>query len=563
MPLIQSPSAYRVSVQSGNEVKSHDKAVSRLRINGGDLRQMLAVGAALLEENVEQVNALNVFPVPDGDTGTNMLLTMQSALEEVARVTGDDVSVVAHAAAHGSLMGARGNSGVILSQLLRGIAKSADGKQTLDGSEFAAALKEGAATAYRGIGKPVEGTILTVAREAAEAGVLASQLDRSVTEVLASVVQAGDRSLRNTPNLLSTLKEAGVVDAGGQGYLLVLQGALMFITGERTGAVLSETPRLPAMVRPVGVPTGEDYGYCTELLIRGEQLPLEEMRLRFEAIGSSVIVVGEPETIHLHVHTQRPGDVLNLAVGFGFLDKIKIENMQIQHTSYLSARGGEAPRKDGVAVVTVASGPGLAEIFRDLGAVAVVPGGQTMNPSIEELVHAAASTGYARVILLPNNPNVVMTAQQAQSLARVELKVVPTRTVCEGIAAMIAFTRDGALETNVESMTEAASLVQTIELTRAVRSTRSNGLQIEEGQAIGLLNGTLVEAGGTMEEVALRVLDRAKVSEHEMVTVYRGDESTEEKGEALAAAIRRVAPDAQVEVVEGGQPHYPFIISVE
>ena len=540
---------------------SRDKVVSRLRLSGSDLRQMLAMGATLLEENVELVNSLNVFPVPDGDTGTNMLLTMQSALEEVSKVSSEDFGAVAQAAAHGALMGARGNSGVILSQILRGIARSADARKTIESSELAAALKEGANTAYRGIGKPVEGTMLTVAREAADAAVATARTDRDVGHVLRGAVEAARRSLEATPDLLPTLKEAGVVDAGGQGYLLLLEGFQMVVTGERTPPPATSARKI---VRETVSSSLPDYGYCTEVLIRGERLPIDDIRRRVEQAGSSVIVVGETDVVHLHVHTHRPGDVLNLASQFGVLEKVKVENMQLQHTAHMTGAATVEPaRVEGVGVVAVGAGAGLARVFRDLGAACVVHGGQSMNPSIEELVHGAVRAGYTKVILLPNNPNVLMTAQQARALARVELRVVPTRTVCEGVAAMVAFNPAMDLESNVAAMAQAASAVQTIEVTRAIRSTKVNGLQIEEGQAIGLLNGALVQAGDSLEEVALKALELARVQEHEVVTIYRGEDASREEGELLADSIRELWPRVEVQVVDGEQPHYPYILSVE
>ncbi len=540
----------------------YDKGLSRLRVTGEDLRQMFAMGSTLLEENVEEVNALNVFPVPDGDTGTNMLLTMQSALAEVAKVTSSDFGVVSKAAAHGALMGARGNSGVILSQILRGIARASEGKESLSAAELAAALKEGANTAYRGIGRPVEGTILTVAREAADAAVSAAQEGPSLVQVVRRSVEAARRSLEATPTLLATLREAGVVDAGGQGYLLLLEGSEMFLRGERSPAPISQPRRI--LSETTGTSESKtDYGYCTEILVSGPDLDIDEIREHLERVGTSVIVVGEPDLVHLHVHTHKPGDVLNFTSGLGYMDKIKVENMQLQHTSYLAGRATESARAHGVGVVVVAAGVGLAKLFTDLGAASVVRGGQTMNPSIEELVHAASSCGTDRVILLPNNPNVILTAQQARSLAQVDLRIVPSRTVCEGVAAMVAFNADADLDDNVAGMTEAAEEIQTIELTRAVRSTRVNGLDVREGQAIGLLNGDLVEAGDTVEEVAMKTLDRASANEREVVTLYRGEDISEDDARRLAEAVNERWPNIQVDVVDGGQPFYPYLISVE
>jgi uncharacterized protein len=545
-------------------VDSNISKENRQRVTGGHLRQMLATGTALLQENVTAVNDLNVFPVPDGDTGTNMLLTMQSALEEVSRVAGDDFGAVAHAMAHGALMGARGNSGVILSQILRGIARSAGHEPSLDAARFAAALKEGANTAYRGIGKPVEGTMLTVAREAADAAVATAAAQHDIVEMLRSALETAKVSLENTPNLLPVLKEAGVVDAGGQGYLLILHGWQMLVSGERSAPSIS-LPRKGAIRSSGAVSSGEEYGYCTEILIRGESPPIEEIRTRCEQLGTSVIVVGDEDLVHLHAHTYRPGDVINLAVDFGSLEKVKVENMQLQHTAFVGRVGPSGPeeRPDIITVVAVAAGEGLAQVFRDLGAAGVVPGGQTMNPSIEELVRGITHTGAANVILLPNNPNVLLTAQQAQGLVESHVNVVPTRTMCEGVAAMVAFNPEADLDSNLAAMTEAAKRVHTIELTRAVRSTRVNGLKVKEGQVIGLLNGALVQTGSTPLGVALDVLERAGAGAHEIVTVYYGDGADEDEARELAESIAGRWPDLQVDVVHGGQPHYPFIISVE
>lgn len=555
-------SRLKESAVSDRQVTGRSKDQVKARIDGNDLRRMLAMGTTLLEENLEMVNSLNVFPVPDGDTGTNMVLTMQSAMEEVAKVSSQEFGAVAHAAAHGALMGARGNSGVILSQILRGLSRLVDGRPNVDAAELATALKEGANTAYRGIGKPVEGTILTVARESADAAVAAVPRAGNVAELLEVVVSAARTSVENTPNLLATLREAGVVDAGGQGLLLVFEGALAFLRGERTPTVRMRAKAPAAEI--VMVAGSDDYGYCTEVLLRGERLRTGELRTRLERLGDSVIVVGEPDLVHLHVHTFQPGDVLNLVSTLGTMEKIKIENMQLQHTSHVANRQAEqATEATGTGVVAVAAGSGLARVFRDLGASVVVHGGQTMNPSIEELVHAVTVAGRKSVVLLPNNPNVILTAQQAKALANVDLEVVPTRTLCQGIAALVAFNAEEDLETNVTQMKDAASAVITIEMTHAVRTTKVNGMEVREGQAIGILDGALVEAGEVIEEVALRALEHARVAEHEMVTVYCGEGVSLARGRALADSIRDRAPRVEVDVMEGGQPHYPYLISVE
>ncbi len=544
--------------------------------DGPTLRAALAAATAWLEQDAERINALNVFPVPDGDTGSNMWLTMQSAVAEANRTASEATAgAVAHAASHGALMGARGNSGVILSQILRGIARVLDDRPTFGAAELAAALSEGAATAYKGVIRPVEGTILTVAREAAESAGQAAREGADLLQTLARAVVAAKESLARTPTLLPVLAEAGVVDAGGQGYLTVLEGLLRHFRGDgQAGEVPVE--------QDVGRPVLEEgsYGYCTEFIVRGENVDEEGLRAAIAAMGESVMVVGEAGLVRVHVHTFDPGAILSLALRHGTLHKIKIDNMQEQHREYLlsgqlelaPARAADrqlleddsADRQQlDVALVTVASGNGLTEVFRSLGATIVVHGGQTMNPSTGELLQAVESAPAESVVLLPNNGNIVATAQQVLPLSKKRLVVVPTQTLPQGVAAMMAFNYEADLETNAEAMKQAAEQIRTIEITRAVRAAKVDGLQVRDGDAIALVDGRLVGTGEGLEAVVFAALADAGVQEAELVTVYYGEGASREEAEALAAQVEERWPGRTVEVVDGGQPHYPYIISLE
>ncbi len=544
--------------------------------DGPTLRAALAAATAWLEQNAERINALNVFPVPDGDTGSNMWLTMQSAVAEANRVAPEATAgAVARAASHGALMGARGNSGVILSQILRGVARALDDRPTFGAAELAAALTEGAATAYKGVIRPVEGTILTVAREAAESASQAARDGADLLQTLAHAVQAAKESLARTPTLLPVLAEAGVVDAGGQGYLAVLEGLWRHFRGEEQ----TETATAPSATdKPVVAEA--TYGYCTEFIVRGENVDEEELRRAIASMGDSVLVVGEPGLIRVHVHTFDPGAVLSFALRHGTLHKIKIDNMQEQHREYLLGRPPEAaptqqtkaePAHDesagrqqrDVALVAVASGNGLTEVFRSLGATIVVHGGQTMNPSTGELLQAVESAPAQAVVLLPNNANIVSTAQQVLPLSTKRLVVVPTQTLPQGVAALMAFNYEADLEANAEAMERAAEQVRTIEVTRAIRAARVDGLQVREGDAIALVDGRLVSTGAELDGVVFAALAAGGIEQAELVTIYFGEGSSRQEADSLATRIEEQWPGRTVEVVDGGQPHYPYIISLE
>ncbi|MEE8163334.1 MAG: DAK2 domain-containing protein, partial [Anaerolineae bacterium] len=457
-----------------------------------------------LERHVQTINALNVYPVPDGDTGTNMLLTMRAALEELNNSSAQSASAVAHTVSYGALMGARGNSGVILSQLFRGLARSLDKKKTFTALELAQAMKEASATAYKGVIKPVEGTILTVAREAADAAAAAAEERNNLLYVLERTVAEARHSVARTPSLLSVLADAGVVDAGGQGLFVILEGALRLLQGRAVEAV----PELAAAIDLRAI-EGQEYGYDTQFVIQGENLNVEEIREAIATMGDSVLVVGDSNTVKVHLHTDEPGTPLNYAAGWGSLKEIVVENMQEQYEEFILGQTRPpllAEELGDIAILVVAPGAGLASVFESLGASAVVPGGQSMNPSTQELLEAIESLNAEKVIVLPNNGNIIMTAQQARELSQKKVVVVPTKTIPQGVSAVLAFNYQADLETNAQMMQRATHGVQTTEITTATRAAQINGVSVEEGEIIGLLNGALTASGNTLEEVVQEML---------------------------------------------------------
>jgi hypothetical protein len=516
---------------------------------------------AWLERNIDIINSLNVYPVPDGDTGTNMFLTMQAALRETAALTEVTVGRVAQAVAHGALMGARGNSGVILSQLLRGVAKVLGECEEMSAVDLAAALEEGASTAYKGVIRPVEGTILTVARESAAVAKKTAAQNDDIAAVLEVTVEEAQRSLARTPSLLPELRDAGVVDAGGQGFLTILEGALRLLRGESIEIGQGQS----TFARPT-LGTGAEYGYDTQLLLTGEALPLDQVRATIASMGDSVMVVGDEKTIKVHVHTGRPGAVIDYCIGVGAVSDVVVENMQQQSEVFAVARVSKAMPLEGltdIAVIAVAAGQGLHQVFHTLGVSAVVNGGQTMNPSTEDLLKALESAAAQNVILLPNNGNVILTAQQTQQLTKKQVRVIPTKTIPQGISALLAFNYQADLESNIALMSEAAAHIQTVEITTAVRSARVNGLEVQNGQTIGLLNGELKAAGSAMEPVIDELLEQVKAEQYDIITLYYGEGIKAADAEAVAEHIRARYADQEVEVIDGGQPHYNYIISTE
>ena len=525
-----------------------------------------------------------MFPVPDGDTGTNMLLTLQSAVEDIRESPATEVGKIARIAAHGSLMGARGNSGVILSQIFRGFANAVQGKVELSPAELGTAFEEAANAAYRAVIKPTEGTILTVAREAGRAAVGAGREPGSTSvDVIKEAARAARAAVERTPTQLRILREAGVVDAGGYGLQIMLEGMVRSIEEVDPEHAPQALPKVDAAQAVLDLPE-EGWGYCTEFLVAGHGIDVDKIREEIAALGNSVLVVGDPELIKVHVHTDDPSRVITLASGHGRIERLNVGDMSSQHRRLREEGAGgpepaaepdaaeagtaEAPpagggRPNGQGIVAVVAGDGMAGIFHGLGADVVVEGGQTMNPSTQELLEAVQTVTYDEVLLLPNNKNVVLAARQVPELSEKRVHVVETLTTPQGIAAVVAFSPERGLEDNLTSMAEAATHVQTIEVTRAIRDSRPNGKPVRKGDVIALVNDHLEEVGNDYSSVVTAALSGLGVGEYELVTIYRGQEVSEEDAEALSAMIKRGYPDLEVELQAGGQEHYPYILSVE
>lgn len=564
-------------------------------IDGKTLKQMFLHAANTLEANKDAVNALNVFPVPDGDTGTNMAATMSSAVREVERAQERTVSEVAAAVAQGSLMGARGNSGVILSQLFRGFAKGCEGKATLDGAGLARALQEGVDTAYKAVMKPVEGTILTVARESAAAGVAASRREKNAVKIMAIVVEAAETSLARTPELLPVLKKAGVVDSGGKGFALILRGYLEGLSG---GAVI-ET-KAPVQQAPEAMVARADkhdvspaarvdfkideelsdikFPYDCEFFIRrypdGKPIPIPEVQTGLDPMGDSIYVVGDENYAKVHIHSNNPGPVLSLCIQYGDLVDIVIHNMREQH-EYLkehaeqTAAAPEAPAKveydeESLGVVAVAVGEGLEQIFRSLGVGEIIQGGQTMNPSTQDLLEAIENCPAHNVFVLPNNKNIILAAEQAAALTNKKVFVVPSRSIPQGIAAMVSYLPEGEGDKIQKGMTRALENVQTGEITFSVRDTVFGDIEIHEGDILGLWNGQIKLTGKSPEDVLLAVLGQMVAEKGgEVISVFWGEGIDEARANQLGETLRAQFPDHEVEVQYGGQPLYFYVFSLE
>ncbi|HEY8802838.1 MAG TPA: DAK2 domain-containing protein [Candidatus Dormibacteraeota bacterium] len=536
-------------------------------VDGPLFKRALLGSLSWLSANHEEANRLNVFPVPDGDTGTNMLLTLQSAVEDIKESNAAEVSKIAKLASHGSLMGARGNSGVILSQIFRGFARAVEGKSSLTPAELAAAFEEAANAAYRAVNKPTEGTILTVAREAGRAAAAAAgSPNATVPQVIAAAAAGARAAVLKTPSQLQILREAGVVDAGGFGLQIILEGMLKSVEDVESSAALTVArPAAPVASQvTVALPEG-GWGYCTEFLIEGTGLDLDRIKNQIEALGNSVLVVGEPELVKVHVHTDDPSRVITLAGGYGKLLKLNVGDMSTQHKRIIDSENLAArpPRANGVGLVAVVAGIGLVDIFRGLGVDAIVEGGQTMNPSTQDMLTAIDSVPYGEVILLPNNRNVILAAKQVPGLTQKKVHVLETHSVPQGVAAVVAFRGDRPGAENVAAMKSEAERVQTIEVTHAVRDTRSNGLKVKKGDVIGLINDKLEFAGTDYGEVVNKALSKLGPDSYELVTVYRGEGASDDELAKLESEIRTSHPGLEVEVQQGGQQHYPFILSVE
>lgn len=526
--------------------------------DGRDLRGMVAAATRWLEKAAFQIDALNVFPVPDGDTGTNMLLTMKAILQELEGCSSEHVGEMSQAIARGALMGARGNSGVILSQVWKGLAAALSGKEVFTPQDFVQGMREGTALAYKGVSRPVEGTMLTVIREVSEALSQDVVTDHDLTELLEKALSIAADSVGRTPSLLPVLKQAGVVDAGAQGFYTILEGFVYHLKGED---VESATPKFisPAVPLPRLPMTAEEvgYGYCTEFLIRGRELKVEKIRRQLEKEGDSVMVVGDSNTVKVHLHTPDPGKVLHRALGWGSLHDILIRNMDDQYKDF-QEKTLPSPRK--TAVVAVANGEGFVRVFRSLGASVVIPGGTTMNPSTKDILQGIEAAPSEKVLLLPNNSNVIPAAEQAARLSDKQVTVIPSRNLPQGVAALLAFNPEADDRVNIEAMEKACSQIRVLEVTQAVRRARWGRLRIKRGEVIGLLDGELIAANRDIRGLISEVLPQLLPAE--VVTIYYGRSASEEEAQELAQLFREEGIP-EVEVVYGGQPSYSYIISVE
>ena len=538
----------------------------RLTTDGQGFKWLIQAALAWLQHHQTAINVLNVYPVPDGDTGTNMVLTMQSAWAEIKDSPEQNVGRVAHQMAHGALMGARGNSGVILSQIWRGLARSLDEKDVYRAQDLAAACREAAATAYKGVVKPVEGTILTVARAVADAATRAAEQNDDLVRVLEHMVFAAHEAVSLTPSLLPVLAEAGVVDAGGQGLYIILEGMLRYMRGEQ----ITEDMHLIESVDLIatGLEPGEaGYGYDVQFLVVASGLDVDAIRQRITEMGECPLVVGDAETVKVHVHVLDPGIPISYGASLGSLRDVVVEDMQAQYQDFIAeSESAPAPSQQPsqeIGVVAVVPGDGLARVFQSLGVSAIVRGGQTMNPSTQDLLEAIGTLSTERVIVLPNNGNVILAAEQARALSEKPVAVVPSRSVPQGIAALLAVNYQADFEANVSAMIGAMEEVETGEITTATRSATINGLKIAEGQIIGLHDDELKVTGTTVEEVVQALLTEIDPGQREIITLYYGETVSEAEASALAGLLQETWPDQEVEVVAGGQPHYHYILSVE
>ncbi|WP_456275536.1 DAK2 domain-containing protein [Bacillus sp. AK128] len=556
-------------------------------LDGKRFAQMVIQGAENLGNNVKMVDALNVFPVPDGDTGTNMNLSISSGAKEVKNNVNPHIGKVGSSLAKGLLMGARGNSGVILSQLFRGFAKSIEQKDKINSEEFAQALEAGVETAYKAVMKPVEGTILTVAKDAAKRAKAVAKKEKDIIALMEEVLKEAKASLNRTPDLLPVLKEVGVVDSGGQGLVIVYEGFLAELKGEKLPSASTSGPSMSDMVNAEHhksvashINTEDiEFGYCTEFMVKFEKdktkdhpFSEEQFRLDLSVHGDSLLVIADEDLVKVHIHAEYPGEVLTYGQKYGSLINLKIENMRQQHTDFLGEDSSShsmptpviQPKEQAeFGIVTVAMGSGIAELFKSLGAGAVIEGGQTMNPSTEDIVKAIEEVNAKQVFILPNNSNIVMAAEQAASVMGSNVAVVPSKTVPQGMSALLAFNPTLSLEENSELMKEAMGNVKTGQVTYAVRDTTIDGLTIEKDDFMGIANGKIVVTEREQLQVAKELLKQMISDEDGIITILQGEDTLDSEVEELTKYLESEYEDLEVEVHKGNQPLYSYIFSIE
>ena len=547
------------------------------KINGLVLAEMIDLGSKNLAKNAEKINSLNVFPVPDGDTGTNMNLSMSSGAKETAANVVENIGELGKSFSKGLLMGARGNSGVILSQLFRGMSQHIADKKEVNAKEFAEAIQNGVSIAYKAIIKPVEGTILTVAREAAEAGLKAAENSDSVVEVMEAIYAEAQASLKRTPDLLPILKEVGVVDSGGQGLVCVYQGFVAALKGEKIEGLESVETNVVDMQfeddHDMDFMSPEDivYGFCTEFTVRldkeKKEFDEDKFRADMSKFGDSLLVISDSEYVKIHVHTETPGDVFNYGQQYGELIKIKSDNMREQHREVLrkqEAKQATTPKElKEQAMISISMGAGLSKVLTSMGVDYIVEGGQTMNPSTEDIMKAIKEVNAKNIFIFPNNKNIQLAAKQAAELAEENVFVIESKTAPQGLAAVMVFNPQASADENFANMQEVLSTVSTLEVTHAVRDTNIEGVEIKKDEFMGIKDGKIVVSNLSLNTVLEELLEKSIDEDKEIVTLYLGEESTEEYTDFLEQLIEEKYPDVEVELIESGQPVYPYIIGVE
>ncbi|MGL5694114.1 MAG: DAK2 domain-containing protein [Peptostreptococcaceae bacterium] len=538
-------------------------------IDGKVLRDMFVSGANNLQNHKDLVDKLNVFPVPDGDTGTNMSLTISYALKELSKVDNNEITNIGKGLSRGSLMGARGNSGVILSQIIRGIAKSIEGKEQLSTDDFANALKCGSDTAYKAVIKPIEGTILTVVRESGEAAIKLAKSEEDFISFLELVIKEANASLDRTPDLLKALKEAGVVDSGGKGLVLVYEGMLECLKGN---AIEMRDGSSSAQMKEVSLQSGnkssEDikFLYCTEFILESEKVndtQIKDMMLKY---GDSLAVVGDEGIIKVHVHTNDPGLVLQDALACGELLNIKIENMKLQHENTLveeECESASTAEEKEFGFIATSMGEGLAKIFKDFGVDHIIEGGQTMNPSTEDFMKAIDTINARNIFIFPNNSNIIMAANQAKDLSEKNIVVIPTKNTPQGFTSLVNFNGDATVEENEAAMMEALTLVKSGQVTYAVRDTVMNDIDVKEGNIIGIAEGKLLAAGDGVDTITSELVEKLVDEDSAIITLFYGEDVSEEDANKLRDELEEKFEDIDVELYYGGQPLYYYLISVE
>jgi DAK2 domain fusion protein YloV len=539
------------------------------------LGRMFLSGAKNLEAKKEWINELNVFPVPDGDTGTNMTLTIMAAASEVSALSDPTMKTLAKAISSGSLRGARGNSGVILSQLLRGFTKSIEHHEQVDAMAFARAFEKGVETAYKAVMKPKEGTILTVAKGAAVKALEIAEDSENLETFFADVIAEAEEVLSRTPEMLPVLKEAGVVDSGGQGLLEVLKGAFDGYLGKEIDMNF-EKPAHAVMSKPMSAEESDiKFGYCTEFIIMLEKEFSEKEERAFKeyllSIGDSLVVVADDEIVKVHVHTNAPGDAIQRALTYGQLSNMKIDNMRLEHHERLikdaekvAAQQAKAEPEKEVGFISVSVGDGMGEIFRELGADYLIEGGQTMNPSTEDVLQAISHVNAKNIFIFPNNKNIILAANQARDLTEDKnIIVIPTKTIPQGITALISYVPDKTVEQNTEEMLEAMTHVKTGQVTYAVRDTKIDDKEIRQGDIMGIGDKGILAVGQGIEDITVETLKEMVDEDTEIISIYYGADVTEEDAEQLCERLEELYPDFDVEINQGGQPIYYYVVSVE